>query len=180
MSKNYTDGFRKKNEKFIFDKEFCKWIRRRRNSYSHLHGSFLFREEESSVEKLSTSLLDKDTRTPLIILTANNVKYQKIHKNSDENFILHVYNYHFVQSLCQSNLLTIIGYGFMDEYLNNDIKYALAKNPKLLINLICRDQDEQIYKERLKLPPGIKKERIQIQILNDICDVTSKQLANFR
>lgn len=177
----YSDGFKKeKNGRCIFNKEFCKWIRKKRNLYSHLHGSFLFREEnDNTIEKIPVGSLNNDQRIPLIVLTGNNSKYQKIHHNSDENFILHVYNYHFVQSLCQSNILTILGYGFLDEYLNNDIKYAMAKNSKLEINIICSsNHDSNPKKFKSELPIGIKKERIILRHLEPICDVTSSQLLN--
>jgi DNA polymerase elongation subunit (family B) len=76
-------------------------------------------------------------------------------------------------------MLTIIGYGFLDEYMNNDIKFALAKNNKLKINLICRDEDEEKYKSKLMSLHMDINSRIKVKILENICDVTTNELSDF-
>jgi len=112
-----------------------------------LHGSINW--ERTTEERLRKK--DGDIRTEnLAIIFGMNNKLQ-----SYDPYLF--YFYEFREHCLQANVIICSGYSFMDEHINDLIKYGLKDNPnkKLVINLLnTREENLEIIKiiaERLKI-----------------------------
>lgn len=127
FQEKFTDGFKET----VFNRwEFYEWVRQGRSRYCHLHGSYLFSKEREDIKKHCSG--NSLPEHPLVILTSQSNKQEKLLGE----VILRIYHRHFLEAISQSKRLIIIGYSGRDKYLNEELRYATAKNKLLQITVI--------------------------------------------